>query len=59
MRRLGITETILPKFVLALESTLDVIEAHNSVQNVIETLELVKKEVDDSQSYTLVEIVLQ
>ena len=48
MRRLGITEIILPKIVLALESTLDVIEAHNSVKNVIEAIQLVKKEVDDS-----------
>ena len=44
--RLGITKRIFPWIVLALESTLDVIEAHNSVQNIIETLELVKKEVD-------------
>ena len=32
---------------LDLESTLDVIEAYNSVQNVVETFELVKREVGD------------
>ena len=47
MRKLGITKTILLQVFLALESTLDVIEAYNSVQNVVETLELVKTEVDD------------
>ena len=47
MRKLGVTKTILLQIFLALESTLDVIEAYNSVQNVVETLELVKREVDD------------
>ena len=32
---------------LDLESTLDVIEAYNSVQNVVETFELIKREVGD------------
>ena len=47
MRKLGVTKTILLQIFLALELTSDIIEAYNSVQNVVETLELVKKEVDD------------
>ena len=47
MRKLGITKTILLKIFLALESTLDVTEAYNSVQNVVETLQLVKRDVHD------------
>ena len=44
---ISITKTILLQIFFALELTLDVTEAYNSVQNVAETPKLVKKEVAD------------